>query len=276
MEEQYENRLEQRRKKRKAQKRKRLFINILLAAVITTAGITGILLLCRIEPPPAEAGKTAPHSQQIPVAYRDAVPDREIPVLLQEPELPSGCEATAAVMLLQAYGYNAGKVEFARAMPQSGFEVNNGRTYAQHPNQAYIGNPFSSSGIGAFSKVIADTMQKLIGKENGRHVAVDIAGSSEKEILNYIDKGVPVCIWSTMSMLPLVDVGGWYLKDGDEYTEQYYKWPGNEHCMLLTAYSETAVTVHDPMKGRIEYDRRLFFDRYDEVGRYAVVLKEPA
>lgn len=275
MEEQYEYRMEQRRKKRKAQKRKRNYINILLAAAAATAGIVGISHLCREEPPLAEAGKAAPYSQQIPVAYRASVPDREIPVVLQEPELPAGCEAAAAVMLLQAYGYEAGKVEFAQSMPQSTLEIKNGRTYAPHPNQAYIGNPFSSSGFGALSKVTAETMQKLIGKENGRHVAVDIAGSSEEEILNLINKGVPVCIWSTMSMLPLVDVGGWFLKNGDEYTEQYYIWPGNEHCMLLTAYSETSVTVHDPRKGRIEYERQLFFERYREVGCYAVILKEP-
>lgn len=271
MEEQNEYRLEQRRKKRKAKKRKRLFINILLVVAAAAAGIAGISHLCREEPP----RKAEPHSQQTPVAYRGSVPDHDIPVLLQEPELPAGCEATAAVMLLQAYGYETGKIEFAQSLPQSSLEVKNGRTYAPHPNQAYIGNPFSSSGFGALSKVTAETMQKFIGKENGRHVAVDIAGASEKEILNQIDEGVPVCIWSTMSMLPLVDVGGWYLKDGDEYTEQYYIWPGNEHCMLLTAYSETAVTVHDPRKGRIEYDRQLFFERYREVGCYAVILKEP-
>ena len=50
----------------------------------------------------------------------------EIPVILQKPELPAGCEATSASMLLCAYGYNVDKNVFAQALPKSSFETYNG------------------------------------------------------------------------------------------------------------------------------------------------------
>lgn len=176
-------------------------------------------------------------------------------------------------MLLSAYGYDVDKESFAQAMPKSSFVVDNGRTYAAHPNDAYIGSPDSSYGYGAFAKVVAQTMQKLIDRADGNHRAVDISGSSEQEILACIDQGSPVCIWSTMSLLPLVESGSWYLMEGSSYTDEYFQWPGNEHCMILVGYDETSVTVHDPLKGVKTYDRDTFFQRYDDVGRYAVILR---
>ena len=196
-----------------------------------------------------------------------------VPVFLQKPELPTGCEATAAAMLLTAYGYDVDKETFAQAMPKSSFVIYGGRTYSAHPNDAYIGNPSSSYGYGAFARVTAQTMQDLIDSANGNHCAVDITGSSEKEILNYIDHGSPVCIWSTVDLLPVGESGSWYIKKGSIYTDEYFQWPRNEHCMVLVSYDEETVTVHDPLKGICSYSRDTFFQRYMDVGQYAVVLK---
>lgn len=216
------------------------------------------------------------HSPGSAWPYRDtdgSKPVRDIPVTLQNPELPAGCEATAAAMLLYAYGYEVDKLAFAHALPTSHFEVYQDRTYAAHPDEAYIGDPFTASGIGAFARVTAQTMQTLIDAVQGPHRAVDLTGAQEDALLAYIDRGIPVCIWSTIGMLGLVDVGGWYIKRGDTYTDEYFRWPGNEHCMVLTAYDDQTVTVHDPLRGRRTYNRRVFFQRYVEVGRYAVVLE---
>ena len=34
----------------------------------------------------------------------------------------------------------------------------------------------------------------------------------KKSILAYIDSGIPVCIWSTIEMRPVVQKSGWYLE----------------------------------------------------------------
>lgn len=202
----------------------------------------------------------------------DAVPLGEIPVILQNPELPAGCEATAASMLLHAYGYSVDKTTFAQALPKSSFETYNNRLYASHPNDAFIGSPDSTYGYGVFANPIAKVMQDFIDSAGGNHRVIDITGASEDTILSYIDRGVPVCIWSTIGMLPVVDSGGWFLKKGGSYTDDYYTWPGNEHCMILISYCSDNVTVHDPLKGIKTYDRHTFFQRYTEVGKYSIVL----
>ena len=204
--------------------------------------------------------------------HSGTAPLGEIPVILQKPELPAGCEATSASMLLCAYGYNVDKNVFAQALPKSSFETYNGRLYAAHPNDAFIGSPDSSYGYGVLARPVVKVMQDFIDNAGGNHRVIDITGSSEDTILSYIDRGIPVCIWSTIGMLPLVNSGGWYLKKGASYTDDYYTWPGNEHCMILISYCSDNVTVHDPLKGIKTYDRHTFFQRYTEVGKYAIVL----
>lgn len=119
-------------------------------------------------------------------------------------------------------------------------------------------------------------MQAFVDSAQGVHRARDISGATEKEILSYLDRGIPVCIWSTVDMLPVANTSGWYIKSGNTYTERYFSWPKNEHCMVLVSYSGDNVTVHDPLKGETFYDREVFFHRYAQVGRYAIVLEPDA
>lgn len=210
----------------------------------------------------------------LPENLVDALPVQSVPMLSQYPQLPTGCEATAAAMLLQAYGYDAGKEAVADALPKGDFEQHNGEEYAPHPNCAFIGDPYSEQGFGTLSEPVAVAMQSIINAQNGSHYAVCLDNADETQILSLVDKGIPLCIWATISMLELVDTGGWYIKDGETYTDEYYQWPGNEHCMVLVSYDEYYVTVHDPLTGIQEYDRELFFYRYEQLGRHAIALKE--
>ncbi|MGN0558669.1 MAG: C39 family peptidase [Acutalibacteraceae bacterium] len=215
---------------------------------------------------------TQPHT--LPENLVDALPVQSVPMIYQYPQLPTGCEATAAAMLLQAYGYDADKEAVADALPKADFEQYNGEEYAPHPDCAFIGDPYSDEGYGALSGATAEAMQSIIDSRSGSHYAVCLDNADETQILSLIDKGIPICIWATIRMLELVDTGGWYIKDGETYTDEYYQWPGNEHCMVLVSYDEYYVTVHDPLTGVQEYDRELFFYRYEQLGRHAIALKE--
>ncbi len=203
----------------------------------------------------------------------DVSPAQNVPIILQNPELPTGCESTAASMLLHAYGYQVDKKAFSNALPKAAFETHNGRLYASHPDEAFVGNPNFRYGYGVFAKPIVKTMQYFIDNAGGHHHAKNLTGASEEIVLSYLDRGIPVCIWGTAGMLPVVNTGGWYLKTAGDYTSRYFTWPGNEHCMVLTAYTDINVTVHDPLKGIKNYDRTVFFQRYAEIGKYAVVLE---
>lgn len=201
------------------------------------------------------------------------IEERKIPVILQNPQLPSGCESAAAVMLLNTYGFSADKEEFANALPWCEMEQYNGKTYACRPSEAFVGSPYSG-GYGVFSDIVAETMQEFIDREKGGALAENISGSSEEEILEYLNQGTPVCVWVTMDLKKITYKNGWYIKDGRTYTDEYFEWPGGEHCMLLTGYGRDTVTVHDPLKGKTEYDRKTFFQRYKDMGSQAIILTE--
>lgn len=276
--------------RRKHQRRKRLLFTCLAACTLGALTIAGAVVLSLQLAPPDDApaatntaGSTAATPAAPTTAQTTATEIRrgprkatdEIPVLLQNPELPTGCEATVATMLLQAYGFTVSKTQMAASLPVSELEMReDGRRYAAHPNEAFVGvSPAVEAAYGVYSAPVASTMQMLIDRYGGGYTAVDISGSTQADILACVDSGAPVAIWVTIGLVPTVDMYGWYIKRGDIYTDEYYAWPGNEHCMLLTGYTDTQVTVHDPLRGKRNYDRQLFFQRYEEQERHAIVIR---
>lgn len=196
-----------------------------------------------------------------------------VPKILQNPELPTGCEATAAAMLLQAYGYSFTKQQVADALPKSTFTTVEGRRYAAHPNEAFIGSPYTTA-YGVYSKPVAQTMRELIESAGGQHTPLVLTGCDENTILYYIANNMPVCIWATMGMAKTKYMPGWYIMRDGQLTDEYFEWPGNEHCLVLTGYTGTKVTVNDPLKRGVTwtYDRDTFFTRWREQGQHAIVL----
>ena len=194
--------------------------------------------------------------------------------LLQNPELPTGCEATAATILLRAYGYDVDKELVARALPKGQFTTYEGRRYGPHPDEAFLGNPFSNAGYGVFAAPIRQAMEAVVARAGGRHTVTDLTGAAQGDILACIDRGTPVCIWATMSLVPVAYRTSWYIQRIDgTYTDEEFTWPDNEHCMVLIGYTDTTVTVLDPRKGKTSYDRSRFFQRHEDVGGFALILE---
>ncbi len=200
----------------------------------------------------------------------------EVPVICQLPELPTGCESAAAAMLLQAYGYAYTMEEVAEALPKQDLEWKDGRLYGPDPQEFYCGDPFSESGFGVYSAPMASTMQKLIDQAGGGAQVRLLTGGSPQDILDEVDAGRPVCIWATMYMEETrVGSSSWYIVRDGVYTEEKYDWLGNEHCLVLTDYTDTTVTVNDPLitTGQPKtYSRTVFFQRFEEQGSHALVI----
>lgn len=194
--------------------------------------------------------------------------------ILQNPELPTGCEATAGTMLLKAYGYEADKMDVAGAMKCLPLTERDGRLYGGHPDEVFVGNPEEVSSYGAFPNVLAEAMQQVIDREGARHNAVPLYHKSEEELLELVDMGIPVCIWSSSKNLEIEHRRGWYLIRDGVYTDDYFEWPSNEHVLVLVDYDEDEVTVCDPQEGVVRYPRESFFRHYRQVGEYALVLEE--
>ncbi len=192
--------------------------------------------------------------------------------LFQNPELPTGCEATATAMLLCAYGYRVDKTVVANYMEKEAMQDVNERRYAPHPDEKFIGDPYTEFGYGAFPNVMEQTAQKIIDEMGGNHKARALYGMGEQELLEKIDEGNPVCVWTSMHDKEIERRGGWWLVEDGVYTEKYFEWPSNEHVVVLVDYDKEYVTVCDPLVGRCQYPKESFFRHYRQVGMYAMEI----
>ncbi|MDO5560778.1 MAG: C39 family peptidase [Oscillospiraceae bacterium] len=195
----------------------------------------------------------------------------EAPMILQSPELPTGCEVTTLTMLLNYYGFNVSKTVLADSfMPKLNFYYYNGQLYGADYMTTFPGNPRTSSGYGCYVPCMVSTASNYF-KNAGvtDYYLKDLTGSSFESILDIVAEGKPVMVWATMSMIAPVTGGSWLTPEGKRVT-----WTGNEHCLLLTGYDKNSgvVYVNDPMKGKMTYNLGTFKLRYQQMNSSAACL----
>ncbi|MGL4738970.1 MAG: C39 family peptidase [Cellulosilyticaceae bacterium] len=187
-----------------------------------------------------------------------------VPIMNQHPNMPTGCEATALAMLLRYYGVAISKEQIGKDMPKGNFYTQNGKTYGPHPNEAFLGSPFSTGGYGVYAPVICKLAE---GYLPGR--VEDLTGKAFEELLKCIDESRPVMIWATINMVPMKLTRSWYTSDGSLFT-----WKGNEHALVMVGYDDSYVYMNDPYTGKREkYDRKKVENRWASMGKQALAIK---
>lgn len=189
---------------------------------------------------------------------------QNIPSISQMPELPSGCEITALTMLLNWAGVNVDKQDIARLIPKGPVPVFSNNAYrGGNPDNAFIGDPFSSGGLGVYHRPIALILDRYLPGQS-----IDITDVEFDNVLKTIDSGRPVIVWATLDMAePRLDMS-WYDEKG-----QVIKWIVPEHAYLLAGYSDAEVIVNDPSMGkRLYYPLPEFKSRWEAMGRQAVTV----
>lgn len=184
--------------------------------------------------------------------------------ILQNPELPTGCEVTSLTIALNYLGYNVDKCTMVdQYLPWT--------TTWDSINTHFIGDPRSIHGCGCNAPVIVDTANRYFGDHGNRHTAVDKTGSSPSELYDLVKSGYPVMVWATIGMQDTYVSGTWTAQDTGE-TIVFMK---REHCLVLTGYDKVGgtVTFCDPMVGVASYSMSLFETRYAQLGQQAVILK---
>lgn len=203
---------------------------------------------------------------------------KNVPIIMQGDEYPSGCESVSATMLLNYYGFEIDTDKFIdKYLPQESFSFDKkGEMYGPDAYSAFIGSPYSEDSLGCFPPVIENAMNDYFGDKGFR--AVDITGSSmESLITRYISNDEPVLIWATMWMAEPVLTYEWKV-DGAAENSPYedgdtFEWLANEHCMLLVGYDEDYYYLNDPLAGRnTKYERDIFEERYAQMGKCALVI----
>ena len=129
----------------------------------------------------------------------------DIPVIAQNPELPTGCEITSVTQMLRYAGADVDKVSLAYEMPY----------HSSDPYQGYVGDPFTSSGYTIFPSALVDLVEKYAGS------AVDMSGCTLDDLKLQLALGKPVVVW-------VKNFRGW-----------------NLHCILAVGYDENYIYLND-------------------------------
>lgn len=190
----------------------------------------------------------------------------EAPMILQYPELPTGCEITSLTMLLQFLGFNADKEELAaNYLPK-------GEYRASDYFEVFVGDPRSTYAYGCYPKAIITAAEKYLSNydEDNAYTTIDLSGCLPENLYSCIDNGYPVVTWASMNMKPIKKGAVWTIPE----TGKTVVWTAGEHCLLLTGYDIKANKVYfnDPMEGLKAYDMDIFEERFEEVFRSAVII----
>lgn len=204
---------------------------------------------------------TLPNAVKLPVAC-----------ILQNdsPSLPTGCEATALTIALNYDGFVAEKTDIAKTyLPKMLFYTLNNIYYGADFQYVFPGDPTTSYGYGCYAPAIVATANAYFTAQKNASYAENISGTNFSDLLSYVANGRPVVFWATMGMCAPGTGGSWTTPDGDTVT-----WKSNEHCLVLTGYDKSAGTVEvaDPLRGNVTYDMALVAQRYEQMGKNAVIL----
>lgn len=192
--------------------------------------------------------------------------------ILQNPELPVGCEITSLTILLRYYGFDAEKTDLAKNyLPTSwgNARYEDGKTYKDSFFDYFIGDPFSK-GYGCFSPAIVRAAESYISDNGGGYIVKNISGCHPDVLYDYIIAGTPVLCWATDGMIEPEYYETWY----DNITGEQLDWYLNEHCFVLAGFNISAgtVTLNDPMKGIIDYNIDKFEVRFQQMHSQAIVI----
>lgn len=196
----------------------------------------------------------------------------DFPLVLQNPELPTGCEITALTMVLNHYGFEADKIEMAgHYLPKTNagtYYGEEGLRYGNDMENFFIGNPFATSGVICGIGALETAAEGYLQDHDSTLKPNDITGETPEELYSRVADGQPVLVLVTIYMADRREAQGWYTQEGN-----WVDWSRNDHGAVLIGYTETGVTIADPISGIVEYPREDFESVYRSRGQRAMVLE---
>lgn len=183
--------------------------------------------------------------------------------IMQNPELPNGCEITSLTIVLNYLGFPADKMTMARQY------LAKGAVGTVTPNEAFLGDPASRSGYGCYAPVIKRSADKYLSDVGSNKRGQNITGTNFRDLFSYIEDGNPVIIWATINMAPSRPSTVWYIH-GKKVT-----WIYPLHCLVLQGYDadRNLVYIADPLIGNTTYRLDLVERRYNELEKQAVIIQ---
>jgi uncharacterized protein YvpB len=200
----------------------------------------------------------------------------EMENILQLPELPTGCEITALAILLNFYGFPADKVDLAdNHLPTSwgNPRYEDGKVFKDSFFEYFIGDP-KSIGYGCFAPAITKAAESYLGTQETDFTVKNISGCDPDLLYSHLLIGTPVLCWATDGMIEPELHETWFDNETGEQLDWYY----HEHAFVLVGLDtkNNTVTVNDPMKGIINYNKDKFELRFRQMYSQAIILTENA
>jgi uncharacterized protein YvpB len=196
-----------------------------------------------------------------------------VPQILQNPELPNGCEITSLCEILNYLGFPAEKCDLAdHYLPRSE------KWYGADPDQVYMGDPHlddnsPETGYYCFAGPIVTAARRYLATQPGgdRWSPTDLTGAEEAELVAQLEKGRPVIFWASLHFqdIQFDPCGSYPLPGGGEHRVFHQL-----HCMVLSGVDEEQFYVADPLNFNRGVPRGQFMKIYRQLGRRAVVLAE--
>lgn len=191
-----------------------------------------------------------------------------IKALNQYPLLPTGCEITAAVTVLNYFGEEVTLKEFADnwITKSRDFYYGDGQLYGPDPNQVFLGDPYVKNSYGCYAGAVSSS----INQNSKVCFANCIKTKDLQEFCHFLDNGIPVIVWVTMDMREAESGKSWILPSGETFT-----WVAGEHCMVMVGYDKENYWFCNPGTGAIEkYTKELAQSRYESLGCQAIIINK--
>lgn len=223
----------------------------------------------------AEGADASPVPTPAPVPTPEPAPvptsaQLDAPLVLQNPELPSGCEITSLTMLLQFAGIAKDKMELVPEIrkDETPLKWNPDGTIQSwgNPHAGYVGDMTGKSkGFGVYHEPVFDLLKSYVP------TAVDLTGGDFEQVERQVAAGIPVVAWTTIGYGKPSRWVEWESPDGLVRTTF------SEHAVLVVGFDEKNVYVNDPLKANksVKIDKTLFVETWSIMGKQAVSYNKP-
>lgn len=196
----------------------------------------------------------------------------DVPQILQNPELPNGCEITSCCELLHFWGYPADKCDLAdHYLPRSE------KWFGADPDQVYMGDPHREDstercGFYCFAGPIVTAANHYLRDHQGMGsavTAVDITKATQPQLEQYLRDGFPFLFWASLHFADIgFDPRGRYQMENGNYHRLFQ----GLHCMVCKGMDSTYYYLSDPLNFNDRIEKAQFFKIYRQLGERAVVL----
>jgi uncharacterized protein YvpB len=195
---------------------------------------------------------------------------KDVPLIMQKPELDRGCEVTSLAMLLQHAGVVVGKMELAEKIKKENtpYKKEDGIYYYGNPNDGFVGdiNTFDNMGYGVYHGPVADLAEQYLPGQ-----IVDMSGSTFEKVLKRVEAGKPVWIIinADFKALPKNEFRTWNTPTG----QVQITW--KEHSVVITGFDKQSVYFNDPLyyKKNRKMPLKDFQAAWEQMGSQAITYR---